>query len=101
MGDLRIHVTTVRSGQRAYADHVSIYRLKIEWVSWDTRKEPEFEPCEWTEDLIRPICKGIHGWLRDSRQGETCGNFHESYLKSIAKIGPGEWEWTVVLPYLD
>ena len=99
-GDIRIHVTTVRSGQRPYADHVSIYRAKIETVGWG-RDAEGFEPAEWSEDMVRPILKGIRPWTRDSRVNEGWSNFHESFLKSLVKVGPGTWEWTVVTPYLD
>jgi hypothetical protein len=102
MGDIRIHVTTLAYGQRRpYADHVYTYRILIESVPFSTRDNVGFEPVEWHEDIVRPILRGIRNWTRDSRQGEDWSNFHQTYLRSLNKVGPGTWEWTVVEPYLD
>lgn len=87
-----------RSGQpRAYADHQTVGTITLtgDWYG----KAPDFG-----RGLVRSALKGMVPFTHDNEDSEfntQPQEFHHTYLDYLRKIGPGEWEFRVVQPFLD
>lgn len=112
-GDFRITVKVQQYGQKSnYSAHVYKYQVLFEQIPYKnwTGTEPKFEPCNWSEEIVRPFLKVIKYWKFDE-ENLPSGSQEDYYAPKLSYVKrivdpetqkfEGLWEFCVTENYND